>query len=177
MVSLVMILLLAGHETTTGALGNAIVALARHPEQRDLVRRRPELWPNAVEELLRFDTVVQTDPRAALEDATVGGRTIKKGQNLTVMLGAVNRDPRRFDAPDELRLDRRDPSPMSFGHGIHHCVGAALVRAEMRVALPAVVRALGDYAVVEDQLAWKRSIAFRGPSRLVVTPQAGPPMS
>ena len=94
LVSLLMILLLAGHETTTGALGNAVVALARHPGQRDLVRRRPELWPNAVEELLRFDPVVQTDPRAVFEEVTIGDRTIKKGQNLTVMLGAVNRDPR-----------------------------------------------------------------------------------
>ena len=168
LVSLVMILLLAGHETTTGALGNAVVALARHPDQRDLVRRRPELWPNAVEELLRFDPVVQTDPRAAFEDVTIGNRTIKAGQNLTVMLGAVNRDPNRFDAPDELRLDRPDPSPLSFGHGLHHCIGAALVRTEMRVALPALVRALGDYAVLEDQLQWKTSIAFRGPSRLRV---------
>lgn len=110
LISLLMILLLAGHETTTGALGNAVVALARNPAQRDLVRRRPELWPNAVEELLRFDPVVQTDPRAAFDEVTIGDRTIKKGQNLTVMLGAVNRDPRRFEAPDQLRLDRQDPA-------------------------------------------------------------------
>lgn len=166
--SLLMILLLAGHETTTGVLGNALVALARHSDQRDLVRRQPELWPNAVEELLRFDPTVQTDPRAALEDVTIGDRTIKKGQNLTVMLGAVNRDPRRFDAPNQLRLDRDDPAPLAFGHGIHHCIGAALVRIEMRVAMPALLDALGNYGIVEDQLAWKRSVAFRGPSRLRV---------
>lgn len=166
LVSLLMVLLLAGHETTTGALGNAVVALARHPDQRDLVRRRPELWPNAVEELLRFDPAVHTDPRAAFEDVKIGDRTIKKGQNLTVMLGAVNRDPRRFEAPDELRLDRAEPSPLSFGHGLHHCVGAALVRTEMRVALPALVGAFGDYALLDDELEWKTSIAFRGPSRL-----------
>jgi cytochrome P450 len=169
LVSLLMILLLAGHETTTGALGNAVVALATYPDQRDLVRRRPELWPNAVEELLRFDPVVQTDPRAAFDDVTIGDRTIKKGQNLTVMLGAVNRDPRRFDAPDELRLDRQDPSPLSFGHGLHHCIGATLVRTEMRVALPALVAAFGDYVIVDDQLEWKKSIAFRGPSRLRIS--------
>jgi cytochrome P450 len=168
LVSLLLILLLAGHETTTGALGNALVALARHPDQRDLVRRTPELWPNAVEELLRFDTVVQTDPRTASEDVTVGGRTIKKGQNLTVMLGAVNRDPRQFHEPDRLRLDRKDPAPLSFGHGIHHCIGAALVRAEMRIALPAVVDAFGDYAIDETRLEWKTSIAFRGPTRLPI---------
>lgn len=166
LVSLLTVLVLAGHETTTGALGNALVALARHPDQRDLVRRRPEIWPNAVEELLRFDPVVQTDPRAAFKDVTIGERTIRKGQNLTVMLGAVNRDPRRFDAPDELRLDRDDPSPLSFGHGLHHCLGAALVRTELRIALPALLREFGDYVIAEDDLEWKTSIAFRGPSRL-----------
>jgi len=168
LVSLLMILLLAGHETTTGALGNALVALARHPDQRDLVRRDPSLWPNAIEELLRFDTVVQTDPRVAFEDVTIGGQTIKKGQNLTVMMGAVNRDPRRFGEPNRLRLDREDPAPLSFGHGIHHCIGAALVRLEMRIALPAAVQVLGDYSIDEDELAWKTSIAFRGPTRLPV---------
>jgi len=166
LVSLLMVLLLAGHETTTGALGNAVVALARNPDQLDLVRRRPELWPNALEELLRFDPVVQTDPRAAFEEVKIGDCTIKKGQNLTVMLGAVNRDPRRFEAPDELRLDRQDPAPLSFGHGPHHCIGAALVRTEMRVALPALLAKFGDYVIVDEQLEWKKSIAFRGPCRL-----------
>jgi cytochrome P450 len=168
LVSLVAILLLAGHETTTGALGNAIVALGRHPDQRAVVARDASRWPGAVEELLRYDTPVQTDPRAAFEDVVVGGKRIKKGQNLTVMMGAVNRDPRRFEAPDELRLDREDPSPLSFGHGIHHCIGAALVRAELRVALPKVLSALGDHQLDEERLEWKRSIAFRGPTRLVV---------
>ncbi len=80
--------------------------------------------------------MVQTDPRSAVEDITIAGKKIKKGQNLTVMLGAANRDPRRFDNPDELRLDRQNPAPLSFGLGIHHCVGAGLARLELRVALP-----------------------------------------
>ena len=162
------ILLLAGHETTTGAIGNAVVALARHPDQRELVRRNPELWPNAVEELLRFDTAIHTDPRAALDDVTMAGKTIRKGQNLTVMLGAANRDPRRFDGPDQLRLDRENPAPLSFGLGIHHCVGAALARMELRVTLPAIVDAFGDYAIDLNDVAWKTSLAFRSPTRLPV---------
>lgn len=166
--SLAMILIVAGHETTTGALGNALVALAAHPEQRALVRDDPSLWPNAVEELLRYDPVVQTDPRSALEDVEVGGRTIKKGQNLTIMVGAVNRDPLRYETPDQLRLDRPDPAPLSFGHGIHHCLGAALVRTELRLALPALVDALGDYTLLDGQPEWGNSIAFRGPRRLLV---------
>jgi cytochrome P450 len=166
LISLIVIFMLAGHETTTGAIGNAVLALARHPDQRDLVRRSPDLWPNAIEELLRFDTVLQTDPRTALETTTIAGRTIKKGQNVTVMLGAANRDPRRFDDADQLRLDREDPAPLSFGHGLHHCIGAALARLELRTALPAVVEALGDYTV--DDVSWKTSLAFRSPTRLRV---------
>lgn len=168
LLSLLAILLLAGHETTTGALGNAVVALARNPDQRDLLRNHPDLWPNAVEELLRYDTVVQTDPRQALEDVTVAGQRIRKGQNVTVMLGAANRDSSRFDDADQLRVDRHDPAPVSFGHGIHHCVGAALARLELRVALPAIVDTLGDYTIDDELLEWKASLAFRSPTRLPI---------
>jgi cytochrome P450 len=169
MISLLAILLLAGHETTTSAIGNAVVALARHPEQRDLVRRNPTLWPNAIEELLRFDTVLQTDPRTAIETVTIAGKTIEQGQNLTVMLGAANRDPARFDEPDRLHLDRADPAPLSFGHGMHHCIGAALARLELRVALPAIIEALGDYVIAPGDVTWKTSLAFRSPASLHVT--------
>ena len=168
LLSLLVILVFAGHETTTGVLGNALVALGRNPEQRDLLRTRPELWPNAVEELLRFDTVLQTDPRQALEDVTIAGQRIRAGQNVTVMLGAANRDPARFTDPDRLRVDREDPAPISFGHGIHHCLGAALARLELSVALPAVVEALGSYRVDETHLEWKTSLAFRSPTNLRV---------
>lgn len=168
LLSLVTILILAGHETITGALGNAIVALGRHPDQRELLRRRPERWPQAVEELLRYDTVLQTDPRQALEDVEVGGRTIRTGQNVTVMLGAAHRDPARFADPDALQVDRDDPAPLSFGHGIHHCVGAALARLELTVALPALVEALGPYEIDEAGLRWRTSLALRGPTRLPV---------
>ncbi|MGI8756584.1 MAG: cytochrome P450 [Acidimicrobiales bacterium] len=168
LVSIVTILMLAGHETTSGAIGNAIVTLADHPDQRALVAANPALWPNAVEELLRFDTAVHTDPRAAFEDVTIAGAKIKKGQNLTVMLGAANRDPRRFDDPDELRLDRDDPTPLSFGHGIHHCIGAALARMETRLALRAFLDAFPDYIVDHNTIKWKQSLAFRSPTYLQV---------
>lgn len=168
LVSMVALLVFAGHETTTGALGTSIIALAQHPEQRRLIRAHPELWPNAVEELLRYDTALHTDPRAALADIEIGGKLITKGQNLTIMLGAVNRDPRRFGDPEALRLDRDDPSPLSFGRGIHHCVGAALARMEMRVALHAFLENFGDYTIDMDQVEWKQSIALRGPTKLPV---------
>ncbi len=168
LISIVAIVMLAGHETTTGALGNAVVALARNPAQRQLITNKPELWPNAVEELLRFDTAIHTDPRAALKTTTIAGQTIKKGQNLTIMLGAVNRDPRRFTEPNQLLLDRDNPNGLSFGHGIHHCVGAALARLELRIGLRAILESFGEYTIDETQITWKTSLAFRSPSRLPV---------
>lgn len=168
LISIISILMLAGHETTTGALGNAVVALARNPAQRQLIAENPDLWPNAIEELLRFDTAIHTDPRAANETTTIAGKTIKKGQNLTIMLGAVNRDPRRFTNPNQLLLDRDNPNGLSFGHGIHHCVGAALARIELRIGLQAVLDAFGDYTIDETQVTWKASLAFRSPTRLPI---------
>jgi cytochrome P450 len=161
-------LMFAGHETTTGFLGNSIVALGEHPEQRELLRQHPEIIDNAVEELLRFDSPAQSSGRIAIADIRIGDITIPKGSTVALMLGAANRDRRRWLDADELRLDRPDPKPISFGHGIHHCLGAALARLETRVALPLVLDAFGDYTVDHDKVIWKRSHTLRGPLRLPI---------
>ena len=135
LVAVIAFLMAAGHETTTNMIGNAVLALAQNPAQRTLIRERPELWPNAIEELLRFDSALKISPRATARDIEVGGQVIPAGQNVLVQLSAANRDPRRFDQPNELLLDRKDPSPISFGHGPHHCLGAALARMELRIGL------------------------------------------
>jgi len=179
-IAVAMFLMFAGHETTSGLLGNAMLALAGFPDQRAMIRADPSLWPNAVEELLRFDTALQIDPRAAAEDFTVGGRRIKAGQNIIVMLGAANRDPRRYDDPDELRLDRVDPRPISFGHGIHFCIGASLARMEIRVGLSAFVERFGDYTIDRDAMEWKNHMVLRGPVKVPLTRGRGgaaPPAS
>lgn len=168
LVAIVGIILIAGHETTGAMFGNAICALALFPEQRDLVRANPSLWPNAIDELLRFDTALKSDPRVAERDLVVGDTTIPAGQNIVVMLGVANRDPRRFDDPDTLRLDRPDPAPLSFGHGIHYCLGATLARTELRLGLPRLLDALGDYTVNSAAVDWKQSITIRSPTRLPV---------
>jgi len=162
----------AGFETTANLLGNATVALAAHPDQRDLLRRSPDLWPNAVEELIRYDTSVRRDPRHTNAPLTVGGVTIPAGANVLLMLDAANHDPRHYDDPDALRLDRIDPRPISFGHGIHHCLGANLARLELKVGLQCLLAAAGDYTVDPDVVVWKRSATLRGPSRLPLRPGA-----
>ena len=162
------ILLLAGHETTTGAIGNAVVALGAIPTNGSSFAATRSCGRTPWRSFCG-STPRSTPIRAvALDDVTMAGKTIRKGQNLTVMLGAANRDPRRFDGPDQLRLDRENPAPLSFGLGIHHCVGAALVRMELRVTLPAIVDAFGDYVIDLNDVAWKTSLAFRSPTRLPV---------
>lgn len=167
-VSMVAFILFAGHETTTGLLGNAIVALANFPEQRAKVRSNPALWPNAVEELLRYDTSVSADPRAPAHDMELGGKLVKAGESCTILLAACNRDPRRYDRPSELILDRENPRPISFGHGLHHCLGANLARLETRIGLQAFVERFGDYTIDAKRIGWNDNIVTRGPTYLPV---------
>ena len=170
LVSTVVLLLAAGHETTTGAIGNSLFNLAAQPDQRTMWRNNPDVTENAVEELLRFDTPVVSIGRNALEDADIGGRLIPAGALVIISLGLANRDTRRWPDANELKLDRPDPRPLSFGHGIHHCVGAALARLELQVALPALLNALGDYTVDPAAVEWRQVIVLRSPQRLVVHP-------
>lgn len=168
LVAMIEMLMFAGHETTTGMLGNSIVALASHPDQRRLFQTRPELRENAIEELIRFDTSVISGIRVARKDIQLAGKTIKAGARVGILWGAANRDPRRFPDAHELRLDRENPRPISFGHGIHHCIGAALARLEMKVGLSAFVDAFGDYTIDSSKIEWKASGALRGPTFLPV---------
>jgi cytochrome P450 len=168
-VAMIAVLLFAGHETVTGMLGNTLVVFDRHPDQRILLRDHPELVDNAVEELLRFDPPAQVTGRQATADFEVGGVTIRRGDNIGLMIGAANRDKRRWADADELRLDRSDPRPISFGFGAHHCLGAALARMELRNTLPVLLDALGDYTIDHRRTVWKRSFALRGPTTLVLT--------
>lgn len=164
------LILFAGHETTAGMFGNALLALDKFPEQRTWIRNHRDAWPNAIEELMRFDTSVKSDPRAAATDIEVNGTTIPAGSNIVVMLAMANRDPRRFDDPDTLKLDRPDPSPLSFGHGIHYCLGANLARMELQKGLTRLLDLLGDYSVDHDNVIWKPSITLRGPLSIPLSP-------
>ena len=170
LVANVGLLLFAGHDTTTGFLGTAALALAEHPDQRALVAEDPDLWENAIEELLRWDPPVGAVLRRVTADLELGTDAIPAGASLSIELWAANRDPRRWDDPWELRLDRPDPRPLAFGFGAHHCVGAALARLQARIALQAMVERLGEFTIDRDRIEWRRSALLRGPTFLPLRP-------
>lgn len=161
--SMIALLMTAGHETTSGLLGNAVVALADRPDLRDRLAHDPAVAGPAVEEFLRFDSPVQNTDRIATTDFELGGVKVKQGQTMLLAIGAANRDPEQFDQPNRLDFDRPDNRSLSFGHGIHHCVGAALARLEARTVLPLVCEAFPDHRVQHTALKWKRSMTLRGP--------------
>ncbi|MEU4028450.1 cytochrome P450 family protein [Streptomyces anulatus] len=171
LVSLAVLLLVAGHETTTHFLGNAALALLRHPAAAERLRADPDALPHALDELLRFDAPVSTSTfRFTTETLTLGETEIPAGVPVLVALGAANRDPERFPAPDRLDLDREATGHLSFGHGIHRCVGAPLAKAEAEIALRAVLVRFPDIrlAVSADRLAWRQTRLVRGLDALPV---------
>ena len=133
LLSTVMLLFAAGFETTTNLIGNGLLALLDHPDELRRLRGDRSLLRTAVEELLRWDSPVQLDGRAAFEDLDVRGVEVHAGEQVVTMLGSANRDPRMFDEPDRFDVGRDGAAPMSFGSGIHYCLGAALARAEGQV--------------------------------------------
>ncbi len=156
-------LLFAGHETTTNLIGNGTLALLRHPDQLELLRRRPELLPGALEELLRYDSPVQRVRRITTRDIVIGGRDIPKGTPVTAFLGSANRDPAQWDRPDELDVTRPDVFPASFGGGPHYCIGAALARLEGRVAFEALLDRFDELRLADSfEDRWHPNVAFRG---------------
>ena len=133
-------LLIAGYETTARLIGNGILALLLHPDQLALLRDRPELIGSAVEELLRWDAPTQLTLRVAREDCELGGRPVRRGQGVAGLIGAANRDPEQFPDPDRLDLARSPNPHLSFGHGVHFCLGAPLARLDAQVAIGELVR-------------------------------------
>ena len=145
------LLLLAGHETTSNMLGVGTLALLRHPEQLAAVRDDPDAVAPAIEELLRWLSIVQTAiPRIAAVDVEVAGTSIPAGSLVFASLPSGNRDADFIDSPDVLNIRRGAPGHLAFGHGVHHCLGAPLARMEMRIAFPALLRRFPNLALAED---------------------------
>jgi cytochrome P450 len=164
-------LYIAGHETTVNLIGNGTNALLRNRSEMERLVADPALDATAVEELLRYDSPVQFSRRIMLQPVTVAGQTFEPGDFVMTGLGAANRDPRKFgDDADELRLDREAAREhVSFGSGVHHCLGAALARLEGRIAIGALVRRFPGMELVDEPPAWNGRIILRGLDRLAVT--------
>ncbi len=165
----IILLFGAGHETTVNMLGNGLLALLSNREEWEKLQADPTLVPNAVEEMLRFDSSVQLTGRTAFEDVEIGGVTIPKGEQVLSLLGAANRDPERFDAPEDFKVDRDNIQPASFGGGVHHCLGAPLARIEGEIALAALVKRLPNLTLANDDPDWRLTFTLRGLMTLPLT--------
>ena len=156
------LMLFAGHETTTSTIASAVVSLLRNPEQLRVLRAQPELTTRAVEELLRYEGAIKVLIRWVLEDLELRGRAISAGERVFLLPAAANRDPRRFERPDELDLTRSPNPHVAFGKGVHACIGAQLARLEMRVALASLLERLPGLRLAPDAtLQWQPSLASR----------------
>jgi cytochrome P450 len=165
----IILLFGAGHETTVNLIGNGILALHRNPDQLALLKARPELITGAIEEFLRYDSSVQMTGRVTLEDIDdLGGRKIPKGETVLCLLGSANRDPSVYpEFPDRLDITRTNVRPLSFGGGIHHCLGAQLARIEAEIAISTLLRRLPDLRLDDaDNPEWRPTFVLRGLKRL-----------
>jgi cytochrome P450 len=163
----IMFLFGAGHETTVNLIGNGLLALFRNPDQLKLLRDDPTLIGNAVEEFLRYDAPVQVAGRVAFEDVEFASASIKRGDVVQCLLGAANRDPAVYAEPDRLDIRRPNVRPISFGIGIHFCLGAQLARLEATLAISTLLRRL-PYLTLDDpdHPEWRQTFALRGLNRL-----------
>jgi cytochrome P450 len=170
LVSVCILIFGAGEETMVNLLGNGTLALMSNRDKLNDLRRRPEITPSAVEELLRYDAPLQMTSRTALEDIELGGKHIRKGDQLYIAIGSANRDPEAYVNPDELELEREKNHHMAFADGHHLCVGAPLARVEGQEAFRVLLEMIPDIelAVNASDLRWRDHIVLRGLTRLPV---------
>jgi len=159
-----ILLLFAGHETTTNHIANGLLSLLRFPSELVALREQPEIAQRAIEELLRYDGPSGAQVRIVKHPLEMRGKRLKPGDRVFIMLNAANRDPEAYEQPDRLHLARGGPAHLTFGFGMHICLGFPLARMEGQVALPAVVRHWRkiSLAVPEERLEWLNSMVFRG---------------
>jgi cytochrome P450 len=171
LIAFVTLLYVAGHETTVNLIGNAVLALLRHPDQLERWRASPSLDSNAIDELLRYDGPVQHTVRVALTDVAYddghgGTADVARGETVLAVLGAANHDPAVFDDPHELRLDRANANRhVAFAAGIHYCLGAALAKLEAEVVLTSLIRRFPAMHL-DGEPRWRDRLTIRGVDRL-----------
>ena len=168
MLSVMLLLLMAGNETTRNLIGNAVLALLQSPLQLTRLREDPGLLDSAVQEFLRYDSPVQVNGRAATEDVEIDGKLIRSGDVVISIIGAANRDPAVFDDPESLDVGRQDINHLSFGRGIHYCIGGALAIMETRTAIAGLLDRF-PYMNLASPPERRESLALRGLSSLRVS--------
>jgi cytochrome P450 len=172
LISMIFLLITAGHETTVNLIGNGTLALLQHPDQWQLLQRHPEYIESAVEELLRVTgPVMIATPRWCWEEMELHGQTFHKGDMVLVALLAADEDPDRFPDPERLDITREGQQHLAFGKGIHACIGAPLARLEGQIAFSALVRRMPNLCLATDpdKLIWRGSLLLRGLDALPVT--------
>jgi cytochrome P450 len=164
-----LLLLVAGHDSTVNTIAHCVLTVLRNPGSLDLLRRRPELIPGAIEEVLRVESAVQFFPsRSALADIEIAGTVIPKGSAVFLMYGAANRDPSRFPNPNQFDPERRDNQHFGWGSGIHTCFGGPLARLEVNLAFETFLRRVENPRLVVDPPPYRQSNVFRGPRHLLI---------
>ena len=167
----IVTLLFAGHETATNLIGTSLVYLLRNPDQFRKLREDPSLVTSTIEEVLRYEPPVNANARVAIEDVEMGGKTIAAGSLCFAMIASANRDPEVFARPDDFDITR-DPNPhLSFGAGIHRCIGVSLGRLEGCIALAGLLRRYSHIELVEEPV-WKKRVTIRGVNELVLRVRA-----
>ncbi|MFZ0544046.1 MAG: cytochrome P450, partial [Candidatus Promineifilaceae bacterium] len=171
--SMVVLLLVTGHETVVNMIGNSVLALLQNPNQLSWLMANPDRFDQAIEELLRYDGPVETSTtRWAAEDVIIGGHTIRQGDVIRVVTASANRDPAVFDNPDTLDLTRQNNPHLAFGRGIHYCLGAPLARLEGRIALETLFGRFPNLHLAQpvEQITWRSGVLLRGPKALYLSP-------
>ena len=162
-----VLLLVAGNETTRNLIGNGMRALLKHPDQLRKLRDNPDLLDSAINELLRYDSPVQLDGRLVHSDVEVSGHCIRAGQRILCAIGAANRDPSAFAEPEKLDIERSESSHIAFGRGIHHCLGAPLAMLEARAAFSALLDRFSHIELVSEPV-YRKQVVLRGVEELWV---------
>ncbi len=163
------LLFVAGHETTINLIGNGVLALLRHPDQLALLQGNEGLMKTAVEELLRYDSPVQMTSRLVLEEIEYKGHTFPQNTQVAFLLGAANHDPARFENPSQLDITRQKNQHLSFGGGIHYCLGAPLARLEGEIAIKTLLRRLPSLKLATETPEYSDNYLLRGLKALPLT--------
>lgn len=170
--ALVFVLIIAGHETTVNLIGNGVLALLEHSDQKEKLLGRPELILPAIEEILRYNGPAEvSNVRWATEDVEIRGKRIRKGEMLFVSFSSANRDPEQFPEPDSLDITREANQHIAFGKGVHYCLGAPLARLEGEIALGTLLRRMPNIrlSATANDLEWRAGMIIRGVKEIPVT--------